>query len=431
MEGWLGEVLLVAVLIGFNAVFAASEIALISVRRGRMRNLADEGSSAAEAVLRVTEQPERLLATIQIGITLAGFMASATAAAGMASIVSEWIARLPMRGIAASSHAIAVVLVTLTISYVTLVVGELVPKRVALQHSERIALRMARPLEVLAAMTQPFVRLLTSSTHFVMGILGIRDKLEPEKISEEEILQMIARHEEIPPEEKLWITNVFEFGDACAREVMTHRRDTVAVAKTLTLREAAQLLIREGLNRAPVFESSLDDIVGQISLNAIVSRLLLGRQEETVGDLMGPVRVIPELKPLGELLQEMREAKDYLVVVADEYGTMEGVISLNDLFHELLADPEVFEALTVAAGSTEYLVPGTTPVRDVNKALDLDIPESEDYVTLAGFIMERLGRVPQVGERVQHNEAVLTVERVTRHRIDQIRIAQKSVMNSD
>ncbi|MGI6611354.1 MAG: hemolysin family protein [Limnochordia bacterium] len=429
MDSWLGELVLVTVLVGLNAVFAASEIALLSVRRSRIRTLAEGGSSAAEAVLRVTGQTEKLLATIQIGITFAGFLASATAAVALASIVAAGLTRLPVRGIGASSQAIAVFLVTLAISYVTLVIGELVPKRVALQHAEWISLRVARPLEMLAVLASPFVWLLTRSTHAVLWVLGIRGELERERISEDEILQMIAGHEEIPPEEKLWVRNVFEFGDACAQEVMTHRSDTVALAKGLDVKEAAQSLYRAGLSRAPVYDSSLDDIVGQVSLSAIVGHWLEADGRGTVSEIMEPVRVVPELKPLGDLLQEMREASDYLVVVADEYGTLVGVVSLNDLLRKLLADPHSLDDLTLAAGSTEYLVPGSTPVRALNQALGMTIPESEDYVTLAGFLLERLGHIPSVGERVQHDDVALMVERVRHHRVEQIRIGRKPAVH--
>lgn len=425
MDSWLGELFLVAVLIGFNAVFAASEIALLSVRRSRIATLAEQGSKAAEAVLRMTEQTEKLLATIQIGITLAGMLASATAAVGMAEALASVLSRLPIPGIGASSQVLAVFLVTLVISYVTLVVGELVPKRVALQHSEPISLWMARPLEMLARLASPFVWLLTVSTQAVLWVMGIRGKLEDETVSEAEILQMVAVHEEIPPEEKLWVRNVFEFGDACAREIMVHRSDTVVLSKDLDLKEAAKALHDAGLSWAPVFESSSDDIVGQVSLSAIVGRCLETDGEGTVGEIMQPVRVVPELKPLGDLLKEMRDAEEYLVVVADEYGALEGVVSVNELLEKLLTDPHSLDDLALAAGSTEYLMPGSVPVRSVNQALGLTIPESEDYVTIAGFLMERLGHIPLVGERVQHDDAVLTVERVCNHRVEQVRISRR------
>ncbi|NLN18809.1 MAG: HlyC/CorC family transporter [Firmicutes bacterium] len=425
MDSWLGELFLVTVLIGLNAVFAASEIALLSVRRSRMATLAQQGSKAAEAVLRMTDQTEKLLATIQIGITLAGMLASATAAVGMAEALAFILARLPVPGIRASSHAIAVFLVTLVISYVTLVVGELVPKRVALQHSERISLWMARPLEMLSRLASPFVWLLTVSTQAVLWVLGIRGKLEDETVSEAEILQMVAVHEEIPPEEKLWVRNVFEFGDACAREVMVHRSDTLVLSKDLDLKEAARAMHEAGLSWAPVFDSSSDDIVGQVSLSDIVGRCLETDGKGTVREIMQPVRVVPELKPLGDLLTEMRDANEHLVVVADEYGSLVGVVSVNDLLEKLLADPHSLGDLGMAAGSTEYLIPGNAPVRAVNKALGLTIPESEDYVTLAGFLMDRLGHIPLVGEQVQHEDAVLTVERVRHHRVEQIRISRR------
>jgi putative hemolysin len=422
MDDSLNEVALIALLIMLNALFASSEIALLSVRKHRMEELAKQGSKAAEAVLNITNEPDRLLATIQIGITLANMLASATAAVGLSNGLAQLLAKLPIPLIAKSASGIAVLVVTLIISYLTLVIGELVPKRLALQFTEMISLRVARFLTFLSRLAAPFVNLLTLSTRAVMWILGVREEADRDKVSEEEILHMVVSHEAIPIEEKEFIRNVFELGDTEAKAVMIPRHKMLALPVTTTASDAVKFLNQHELLRLPVYEESLDNLVGQVTIHAVAGLSVTGRGDEPISTIVQPISAVPETKRLSELLAEMQEGNERIAAVADEYGSTVGLITLDDLVKEMVAGGDKPEELATILTTGELLVPGGLSVRDGNKVFALNIPESEDYATLAGFILSSLDRVPSVNDTVQHGNLIFKVESISGHRIERVRI---------
>ncbi|HHT26110.1 MAG TPA: HlyC/CorC family transporter [Firmicutes bacterium] len=422
MDDSLNEVILIGLLIMLNALFASSEIALISVRKHRMEELAKQGSKAAEAVLRITNEPDRLLATIQIGITMANMLASATAAVGLTKGLAQWLAGIPIPVIAKSASGIAVLFVTLIISYLTLVIGELVPKRLALQFTEIISLRVARFLTLLSKLAAPFVSLLTLSTRTVMWMLGVREEADRDKVSEQEILHMVTSHDAIPIEEKAFIRNVFELGDTVAKDVMIPRHKMQALPVTATAGEAVMFLNQHELLRLPVYEASLDNLVGQVTIHAAAGLTVTGHGDEPISTIVQPISAVPETKRLSELLAEMQENNERITAVADEYGATVGLITLDDLIKEVVAGGDKPEELATILTTGELLVPGGLSIRDGNKVFSLGIPESEDYATLAGFILSTLDRVPGVNDTVQHGDLIFKVESIAGHRIERVRI---------
>lgn len=262
--GSLVELLIIAVLIGFNGVFVAAEIALVTVRRSRIRQLSDEGDRRAKRVARMTEKPAGLLATIQLGITFIGFLAAAFAGASIAGHIADWLREI---GLAGSADIVALLIVTLMVSVVTIVFGELVPKTLALAHAERYALTLSRPVEVLGRVLGPVVWFLTTVTHGVTRMLGVRDVSSDDAITSEELLILVERGSEqgtIEAEEEQMIGGVLELGEQRAHEVMVARVDMVALEADASLAQIVDVIVGEGHSRIPVYEGNIDNIIGML-----------------------------------------------------------------------------------------------------------------------------------------------------------------------
>lgn len=420
----LNQLLLILVLVAINAFFAAAEIAVISMRSVRVRQLAEQGNRSAQILEKLVADPSRFLATIQVGITLAGFMASAAAAVGIAGVFRDLLRLIPIPLIARNSSGLAVIIVTLAVSYVTLVAGELAPKRLALQHTESIALRVARPIALLSTLTAPFTRFLTYSTNLVVRGLGGKVQQEDRGITEEEIRIYVAEHQTLPDEEKRMIHSIFEFGDRVVRQVMVPRTDIEALCDKATVTGAMELLREKGFSRYPVFRENLDDIVGLVSVRELVSTVAAGSPDRPVTEIMRPVLFIPETKKTVELLKELRSQKASMAIVVDEFGGTAGLVTMEDLLDEIVGDiggnpaDDLIETLT----PDEVVVGGRTGVDEINDRLDLALPVNGEYETIAGFVMERLGRIPKDGDKLTFHGATLEVLKMDRRRIEEIKI---------
>lgn len=416
------ETLLILGLIMLNAFFAASEIAVISAKPVRVRQLAEDGNRAAAILLRLMDDPSRFLATIQVGITLAGFLASATAAVGMSQALGGW---LQVRGLPiAMAQTLGVLGVTFLISYVTLVLGELTPKRMALQGAEGIALMAARPIDLLSRLTGPFTRLLTFSTNLVVRLLGGKTQHLEQGVSEEEIRLYVAEHQTMAEEEKRLIEGIFDFGDQVVRQVMIPRPDMVCLAADLTVRQALEEGITHGHLRFPVYQEDYDEIIGLTTIKDLAGLLLQGNTDRTLREVMRAVSFVPETKPTIELLKEMQNDGCHLAVVVDEYGGTAGLVTLDDLVEEIVGEvaPGPDEEEIQQLSPTEMLVDGATAVADVSESINLELPESSDYETLAGFMLAQLGHIPKEGEVLLWQEVQFEVVRMEGYRIDLVRI---------
>ena len=408
--GW--QLALVVTLVAVNALFAGSEIALISLREGQIQRLEQRGNRGRQTA-RLARDPNRFLATIQIGITLAGFLASATAAVTLAEPV---IGLLDVLG--AAARPVAIVLVTAVLTFVTLVVGELAPKRLAMQHVERWALLAARPLAALATVTRPVVWLLGKATDATILVFGGDPDRGRETITDEEIRDLVATGGLYTRAERQVITGALEATDRTLRQVVRPRTQVLALADDLSVDEAVERLRTAGHSRAPVYSERLDDADRVVSLLDLVGRS--GRVAEWARTAVA----LPEFLPLIEALRALQAARHSLALVVSEYGGIEGIVTVEDLVEEFVGeihdeyDPDVRAAVRHADGS--ITVVGHFPVHDLVD-LDVDLPAG-DYVTIAGLILDQLGRLPAAGDQLVLAGWRITVLAVREHAIQQVRL---------
>ncbi len=430
MDKYLFEVLLILVLVLLNGYFAAAEIALISARRATLKQAAEGGSAGAAAALRLTEDPSRLLATIQIGITLVGFMASAAAAVSLTEPVAEWLRSLGNSWISGASGGLAVVLVTLVIAYVTLVVGELAPKRLGLQRADAVSKAVARPIAALATFVGPAVWLLAKSTDVVARLLGVRPGQGRPGVSEEEIKLLVTEQGSLLDEEKRMIHEIFELGDTVAREVMVPRVDMVLVEDTATVGDVIGVFSSSGFSRLPVFHEDPDTVIGVLLLKDLVVPTAAGALTDAVTDYMRPPVFVPETKQVLALLSDMQTLRNHMAVVVDEYGGTAGLVTIEDIVEEVIGEvADEFDRdrrYVTSTGPGEWVMDGRFPVE---QAIEMGLPleESDEYETVAGWMLARLGHIPMAGESVVEDGARFTVQAVRRRRIVRVAVSRTSV----
>jgi len=406
------QLLLVAVLIMLNAAFAGSEIALISLREGQLNRL-QAGGRAGQTLARLARDPNRFLATIQIGITLAGFLASATAAVTLA----EPVARL-LSPIGGAARPVAIMLVTLILTFVTLVVGELAPKRLAMQRTEWWGLVAARPLAAVATIATPAVWFLARSTDLLVRLFGGDPTRQREDVTEEELRDMVAVQPELTEHERDIISGAFEFADRTVRQLLVPRPAVVGIPGDTSVTEAVRTLVETGHSRAPVFRGNLDDVMGIVHLRDLVD------SSGEVGTVVRPAMVLPETVGALDALRALQAKRQQIAVVINEHGGTEGIITVEDLIEELVgeiwdeADPDVQAAEQHPDGS--YTVPGSYPIHDLVD-IGVELPAG-DYTTVAGLVLERTGRLPKAGEEVTVEGWRLEVTGVADRRIDRIRL---------
>ncbi len=428
MSSYATEILLVLGLIVLNGYFAASEIALISARRAALQARAEQGSAGARAAVELTDDPSRLLATIQIGITLVGFLASATAAVSLASPIADWLRSFENAWIASVAQGISVLLVTLVISYLTLVFGELAPKRLGLQRAESVALKVARPVLLLARIMAPVVWVLSRSTNLAARLLGVKGSGARPGITEEEIKLLVTEQGTLLDEEKRMIHEIFELGDTVAREVMVPRVDVMFVEDTATIGDALEIIRSRGFSRLPVVHEDADRIVGLVLLKDIVATASEGRLEVPVTEFLRTPVFVPETKPILPLLSEMQKTRNHMVIVVDEYGGTAGIVTIEDIVEEIIGeiidefDPDMAYVTELAPG--RWVLDGRLPVEDAVE-LGLPVEESDEYETLAGWMLVQLGHIPVPGERVDLAGVSFRVQAVRRRRIARVLVTKE------
>jgi putative hemolysin len=426
------QIVLILVMILINGYFAAAEIALISARKSALQQKVEEGSKGAKVALQLTGDPSSLLATIQIMITLAGMLASATAAVTLARPLQSWLAGLGSSFLATIAAGLSVFIVTLIISYVTLVLGELVPKQLGLQRADGVASAVSRPIAFFAAATRPVVWFLSSSTKVVGKLFGIDDAAGTQaRVSEEEIKLMVDEQEDLNENEKRMITEIFELGDTVLREVMVPRVDIMFVEDTETVAVVAERLHARGYSRVPVFHEDHDRVIGILVLKDLVVPISEGKDDENITDFLHEPIFYPETKDLLSTLSEMQEGRYQMVIVVDEYGGTSGIVTMEDILEEVVGeivdetDRELAAVREVEEG--HWLVEGAL---DTEEAAELGFPveESDEYDTLAGWLLEQLGHIPHVGEAWEADGYTFTVVAMRRRRISRIRVQAAPVV---
>lgn len=428
------EILVLPLLIMLNAFLAASEVALISVNENRIRVLAEKGNKRAIQLQAMLAEPSRFLATIQIGITLAGFMASAFAAESLAGSVVEMLkpAELPFPD--SWLRIGAVVIITVVLSYFALVLGELAPKRLAMKKAEAVALLAVKPLHGLSVLAAPFVKLLSISTNVVVRTFGLDPYAEDEKITEDEIRLMVDAGKEkgaIQEDERQMIDNIFEFNDKTVADIMTHRTDILAFPATASMEEIISSINIRKYSRIPVYEGSMDNIVGVLYVKDIIQSIA-GRDPNEVFDLKKIVRrpfFVPAYKKTDELLRDIKKNKTHMAIVIDEYGGTEGIVTLEDLIEEIVGD--IFdeydeeEEMIRLAGQDSWIIKGAACLETVQDFLGLELPVDE-YETISGFVIGQLGRIPGDDEQqaIEYRGFSFLAEEVEAKRIVRVRVTR-------
>lgn len=425
------ELAVIAILLLINSIFVAAEIALVTVRRSRLQQLSEEGDERARRVLRLVGQPGRFLAVIQLGITFIGFLAAAYAGANIARGLASWLAEVPaLRG---SADVIALLVVTLAVSLAAIVFGELVPKTLALAHAERYALALSRPVDLLGRLLAPVVWLLTALTHAITQILGVRE-IAAERITSEELRILVERGGEqgtIEAEEKQMIGAVLELGQQHVHEVMVPRIDIVALPEDASLGDIVTTIVREGHSRIPVYESSVDNIVGILYAKDLLPYLVGEDEPPPIRKLLRTPLFVPESMLVDDLLHSFQGRKVHIAVVLDEYGGTAGLVTIEDLIEEIVGEIQdeydEEEPLIVSLSDEEVRVDGRAPVDDLLDHFEVTLTgeDRDQYDTVGGLIYHRVGGVPRVGDVVDVDGLRLTVESTDRRRVRKVLVLRR------
>jgi putative hemolysin len=399
---WL-ELALIVVLILLNAFFAGAEMAVVSARAGRLRSLAEDGNARARAAVRLKEDPDRFLATVQIGVTVVGTLASAVGGVAAIERLEPVFAELPTPWLRPFAEPMAVVLVVFTIAYLSLVVGELVPKSLSVRHAETIALWVAPIIEWLSRTARPAVSALTASSRLVLWLLGQKGA-DPVHFHTLEDLRAMAREAgRQGGVNEVIVTGAVEFHERDVREVMTPRPRIASLPASATVAEAVRAIRQTGHSRYPVYERGSDDIVGFVHTRDVYEAVMDG-SSATLAEIVRPALSVPAGKPATELLEQMRQEGQHMAVVFDEHGSLEGLVTLEDLLEVIVGEIEDEHRVELDVvrdlGGGRLEVDGSVPIHQLHSDHDLDLPESEEYVTLAGLVLDRLGHIPQAGESV-------------------------------
>jgi putative hemolysin len=423
------EVLIILALIGLNGLLSMAEIALVSSRRVRLQQAAEEGAAGAIAALAVAREPTRFLSTVQIGITLVGIVAGAFAGTRLAQPVDDWLQGLGLDE--SISDPVSFIGVLLATTYLSLVFGELVPKRIGLHQPERIATLTIRPMALLSRAATPFVALLTVSTTFIVRLLGISSS-EESAITEDDLRLMIGMTAEsgtVAEEEAELLDRVFHFGDRRVHEVMIPRTEVIWLESGMPLSEFYHVYRDRPHSRFPAFDDSPDNVIGILGIKDVLAALAEGwpQADTPIDRLLRPPFFVPETKSIGELFREMQARGVQMAIAVDEFGGTAGIVTLEQLIEEMVGP--VHDELRPAEREIENIderttrVDGGLSIEEAREELGIEIPEGP-YDTIAGFVLSHLGHIPQQGEQLPYDGYRITVEEMRGPKIEQLRFTK-------
>ncbi len=405
----IGQLILQFILIGLNAVFACAEIAVLSFNENKLNKLAEDGNKRARRLSKLTQNPARFLATIQVAITLSGFLGSAFAADNFSEMIVKQLLKLDLGIPVATLDAISVVVITMILSFLTLVFGELVPKRLAMRKTESIALGISGTVSFISKVFAPLVWLLTISTNGILRLLGIDPHADESEVSEEDIRMMADAGTEqgiIDEEENIIIQNVFEFDDLSVGEIMTHRTEVVSLWNEDTIEEWKKTIFEDVHTYYPVFEDSADQIIGILD-----TRLFFRLPEQTKEialerAVIKPFFVSTHTKA-DDLFKEMKTTKNHFAIVIDEFGGTDGIVTINDVIEQLVGELEETHDDIVAIDEFNYDIQGDTELTKVERELKTDF--ESDAATFNGWIIEQMGMIPEKGEEFRHDKFTVSI----------------------
>lgn len=432
----IGKIVFLFILVIANAFFSASEIALISVNDNKISIMAKEGNKKAKKILNLLSEPSRFLATIQVGITLAGFLASAFAAESFAGPVVNLLSKFNLPVSTDFIRVLTVIVITIILSFFTLVFGELVPKRIAMNKAESIAFAVVSPLRMLSKVASPFVNLLTVTTNSIVRLFGIKSDGTEKSVTEEEIRMLIDVGKEkgtIQEHEKIMINNIFEFNNKKVEDIMTHRLEITAVPNDISLPDLVRMICRKKYSRLPVYEENIDNIVGVLStkdLLCLINRKDLPEYMKTfkIERYMRKPQFVLTYRPLDTLFAELQETKTHMGIVIDEYGGTAGIVTIEDLVEEIVGNifdehdtVEDFEIIPV--GDNIYEAIATISLLDLEDYLGIELP-TDEFDTLNGFLINLFGKIPTEDEvrEIEYKNMKIRILELTDKRIEKVTI---------
>lgn len=430
----ISQLIVLTILILINAYFAASEIAFISLNDAKIEKQAKEGNKKAKQIEKMLKTPSKFLATIQIGITLAGFLSSAFASETFADKIAPYLYNMIPAISLGVWKSISIIFITIILSFFTLVFGELVPKRLAMKHYEKISFATIGVIRTISIITAPFVKLLTSVTNGISKIFGVGEN-EEETVTEEEIKMMVDQGEErgtIKEDEKELINNVFEFNDITVSEIMRHRKDIFAVDINISTEELLEELSKEEYrySRIPVYDETIDEIKGILYVKDVLKNI--NKKTFKVKNVIKDAYFISQNRLINEVFRELQKNKKQLAIILDEYGGTAGIVTMEDILEELVGD--IYDEYDKEESEYEkidentYILSGNMPIFDVNKLLEADIPEGE-FDTISGFLQDKLGRIPDDKENpvIETEKVTYKIEKSEDKRIIKIKACKNNI----
>ena len=419
-----------------NGFFSMSEMALTTAKRASLEHDAEEGDRRAALALELSNDSTDFLATIQVAITLVGFFSATVSSNTLSDPLATWVAGFGIGWLAAVAPVASPIVITLVVSYLSIVIGELIPKRIGLADAEGMAKKVAGPIQGFRKVAKPLVWLTQASANGISKVMGIKSADDRQNVSEEEIKYMISEQDGLLDEEKRIIHEVFDLGDAVAREVMVPRVDVTMVEDTDKVEDVMQLMLKTGYSRVPVFHEDPDSVVGIAYIKDLMSASLAddGNDGRAVGKFVRDATFVPDTKDILPLLSEMQTAHDQIVVVVDEYGGTSGIITIEDIVEEIVGeiedefDPD--NKYLTRLSRREWLVDGRFACDDAGE-LGWPIQESDDYETIAGWIMEQAGSVPSIGEVFVVDGYKFKVQSMRGQRISLIRVIAPAAADAE
>lgn len=423
----LEEILLISLFILVNGFFAASEIAIVTIRRSRLKQLIEEGNANAQILDKLREEPDRFLATIQIGVTLAGALASAIGGAAAVTVVKPLLQDVPIGIISASSEALAIGIVVAVITYFMIIFGELIPKSVAFSSPETVALLTAPTINRFSKIATLLVKVLTASSNLLLKPFGRKAFTQRGYISEEEVKLLIEEGGEqgvFEPEEKELIHSVFEFTDTSVKEVMIPAPQMVTVRTSMSVDEVGSIISEEKFSRYPVIGKDINDIRGILYAKDFFN-VLSTTGKVDIRRIIKPPIYIPETMKISILLREMQKKRVHMAIAIDEYGAVSGLVTLEDLLEEIVGeirDEYDTESPVIHLGDGAMIIDASISVRDLKEDYEVEIPESPEYETLGGFILTHLQRIPKTGDTVEMEDKRLRIVEMVGQRIAKVKL---------
>lgn len=423
------QIIFILALVLFNGFFAASEMALVSIRRTRIKQLVEEGDPRALVVQKLVDKPSNFMATMQIGVTMVGLMASAFAAVGLAYYPTQWLvnAGLPQN----AAHSLAVFLITICVGMFTIVLGETFPKSLGIQYAENISLRTAGIVYGLCIIALPLVNMVTFFSDLLARPFGARVKHSTPMLTEEELKMLVEAGEEegvIEVEEKEMIHSIFDFTDTVTKQVMVPRTDMDCASVNSSLPDLLEVITRSGHSRIPIYEDNVDNVLGVVHAKDLLTFLVKGRVDDfDARKVMHKAYFIPGSKDVDELLAEFQRDNIQLAIVRDEYGGTAGLVTVEDLLEEIVGEIRdeydiTEEPMLHHLHNNEYLVSARMRVEELNEQMGTDFPEDEDYETIGGFVFDLFGHQPSTGDTISFRNLNLEIAKMDAGRIQKIRI---------